>query len=203
MTVGTVNSNPTTTNTNNLPATDQQTLAGNFNTFLTLLTTASIAHHLLHDLGGPDQHWTHIGGEGAAGATVQTFYNQDGDEVTIKTNNAAVAARHWHAGSLQSWNPMAYPSDDQAYVTAFVKAWIAGNRTRMELLASQSVTTHFLTLATPDSLFTVAEVLGSGAAGRVEVKVTDSATSLVATLIIATPVLGMAHAIENCDPSCG
>ena len=169
--------------------------------FLTLLTTAATAHQLLDNLGDPDQHWTSLGGDGAAGSTYTRYYNQDGDQITIRTSNAEVAAHHWHAGSVQTWDPMAYPSGDVAYVKEFVGGWIAGNKTRMELLATQSLTTHLLSLPTPSSGFTATELPGSDTAHR-DVRVVDATTSLDLKLSVNVGSLGAAHAIEDCDPTC-
>jgi hypothetical protein len=171
---------------------------------LTLLTTSATAHQMLHDLAGTDQHWTRTNSDGAAGSSYVTYDNQDGDSLTLRTVNTETAAHHWHAGSVETWDPMTYPHDDIAYVRAFMNAWVSGNRTRMELLASQPITTHFLGLTRPDASFTVTEVAGSGAAGHIEVAIGDTASGLDAKLKVATAVVGasQAHGIEDCDPTC-
>ncbi len=177
---------------------------GNDASYLTLLTNPSVAHQLLHDLADTDKHWTHITDEGAMGSGYATYYNQDGDEITLRMVNDQLSQHHWHAGSVQSWDPMTYPNDETAYVKAFMNAWVNGNRTRMELLGGQQVAAHFLAMSAPDSSFTVAVVPGSGAAGHIMERIRDTANGLDARLIIATHVVeaARAHGIEDCDPTC-
>ncbi len=164
-------------------------------TLLALLTSDHPA--ILNIPGHPDQHWTAIGCDGAAGSNYCSYYNNNGDEITIRLGNEAIAEHHWHAGSLQFWDPMTYPTDATAYADTFVKAWIAGNKKRMQLLSTTSVTNHFLAIPPPDSDY---HLTPNGTAGHIYVEITHSG-GLDETIAIIDPPNG-AHAIEDCFPTC-
>jgi hypothetical protein len=170
---------------------------------LTQLTSSHDSDHLINDLGSTDQHWTHISDDGAMGSTYATYYNAKGDAITIQIQNEGLSEKKYHVGRVDSFDKMSYPSDANAYVTKFVDGWISGNKQRMILLSSNGVTSHFLSLTRPDSEYQVADVPGSGSAGHIELEIKESSAGLDQTVLIADPVLGSAHAIEDCDPSCG
>jgi hypothetical protein len=172
-------------------------------TRLALLTSSSIANHLINDLGSVDQHWVHIRDDGAMGSTYATYYNEKGDLLIIRMGNEALSQKKYHAGAIETYDKMAYPNDAKAYVKKFVDAWLDGNAARMRLLSSDSVTTHFLGLTMPDSDYTVGDGPDGGSAGHVEIEISEATVSLDQNVLVATPVLGGPHAIENCFPSCG
>ena len=169
---------------------------------LAQLTSASTANHLINDLGSVNQDWIHIRDDGAMGSSYASYYNTKGDLLVLKTSNEAVSEKKYHAGSLQTYDKMTYPADAVAYVKEFIGGWLDGNADRMRLLSSDAVTTHYLGLSMPDTDFTAATVLGSGAAGHIEVEVKETSPAFDQTLKVATPLLGGPHAIEDCDPTC-
>jgi hypothetical protein len=105
--------------------------------------------------GRPDQHWTRILCEGAMGSGYCNYYNYDGDEIIIRTSNQMTAAHQWHAASLQSWNPITFPSSEKDYADEFIHAWIDGNLAREQLLSTTPVISYFATLAKIDYSYTV------------------------------------------------
>jgi hypothetical protein len=121
--------------------------------------------------GHPDQHWTRISCDGAAGSGYCTYYNSDGDQITIRTGTQAAAEHRWHAAMLWSWSPITFPSDPQKYADAFMHAWIEGNATRMQLLSNQQVVNHFRTLSTVDYTYTITT---EGAAGHTYAHITNA-----------------------------
>ena len=169
---------------------------------LAQLTSASTANHLINDLGSVNQDWIHIRDGGAMGSSYVSYYNTKGDLLVLRIGNEAVSEKKYHAGSLQTYDKMTYPADAVAYVKEFVNGWLDGNADRMRLLSSDTITTHYLGLSMPDTDFTAAMVLGSGAAGHVEIEVKETSPAFDQTLKVATPLLLGAHAIEDCDPSC-
>jgi hypothetical protein len=169
---------------------------------LAQLTSASTANHLINDLGSVNQDWIHIRDDGAMGSSYASYYNTKGDLLVLRIGNEAVSEKKYHAGSLQTYDKMTYPADAVAYVKEFVNGWLDGNADRMRLLSSDTITTHYLGLSMPDTDFTAAMVLGSGAAGHVEIEVKETSPAFDQTLKVATPLLLGAHAIEDCDPSC-
>ena len=172
-------------------------------TRLAQLTSASIADHLINDLGSVDQHWVHIRDDGAMGSSYATYYNEKGDLLVIRMGNEALSQKKYHAGVIETYDKMSYPGDAQAYVKKFVDAWLDGNTARMRLLSADSVTTHFLGMTMPNSDYTVGEGPDGGAAGHVEIEIKETSVSLDQNVIVANPSLGGPHAIEDCFPSCG
>ena len=169
--------------------------------YLKLLTSSATTTQL-YGLGHPDMHWTSVGGDGAAGSSYQTYDNKNGDSIVIRTGNQATAAKQWHAGDVQTWDPITFPHDATAYAKAFMNAWINGNKIRMVRLSSQAVAQHFTALTTPDSSYTVGEAPGGNAAGHSYLEIKDAASSLDVVIVIANPVLGSAGALEDCNPTC-
>ncbi len=169
---------------------------------LTLLTSSTTAHHMISGLGSVNQHWTHIRDDGAMGSTYASYYNSAGDLLVLRLVNATMAAHKYHAGTLDTYDKMSYPSDPTAYVKKFVDGWIDGNVARMRLLSGSGVTNHFLTLTTPDSSYTVGPAPQGGAAGTDPIEIKEASVSLDQTVKVAFPVLGGPHAIEDCLPTC-
>lgn len=169
---------------------------------LTLLMNATDATHLLA-IGDPDRHWTSVmGAGGAAGSSYPTYYNNSGDYLVLQLNNQDLATRTYHAGRLNLWDPITYPNDASAYTKEFVNGWINGNKARMIKLSSASVTSQFLALTTPDFSYTMGAAPGGSDAGHEYIEVKEASVSLDATLKVADPLLGGAHAIEACYSGC-
>ncbi len=168
---------------------------------LTLLMDAADATHLL-TLGDPDRHWTAVPGGGTTGSTYAQFYNNNGDWLVLKLNDNDLLSKLFHAGRLNTWDPISYPNDATAYAKEFVDGWIDGNQARITKLSSSAVTSYFLTLTTPDSSYTAGPAPGGGTAGHQHIEIKDAGTSLDTTLTIADQSLGGAHAIEDCTPGC-
>jgi hypothetical protein len=169
------------------------------NAYLTLLTDAGTAHDI-HGYGHINQHWTHIRDDGAAGSLYASYYNNAGDEITIRVINDELSQHHWHAATVQSWDPMTFPSGATSYTKKYVDGWIAGNKARMDLLGTTALTTLFLAWDTPSSGYVTGAPAGTG--GDVEVEITDSVIGLDTSVIIHTATLGHAHAIGGCDIGC-
>src|SRR5215475_2271382 len=168
--------------------------------FLTLLTNASSKNRLF-SIGSVDQHWTLAASEGAAGSSYASFFNDDGDWIVIRMINAQIAARQWHAGSIQAWDKIAYPADAVAYVNYYMNAYLDGNTARMTELGNQAMTTHFMGLTTkPNSEFTVGTP--DGTAGHTHIEVTEPTASFDVTFRLVNQNLGVAHAMEGCDSGC-
>jgi hypothetical protein len=168
---------------------------------LTQLTSSHDANYLLNTLGSTDQHWTHIRDDGAMGSTYATYYNTNGDSITIQLGNEALSAKQYHAAMIQNFDKMVYPTDASKYVHAFVDAWIFGNKQRMTLLSSAAITSHFLGLTLPDATYQVSMVPGGGAAGHVQFEIKESSVGLDQKVLVTDPLLGTPHAIENCYPT--
>jgi hypothetical protein len=169
--------------------------------YLNLLTSSATTAQL-YALGHPDQHWTSIDSEGAMGTSYATYTNKTGDLIVLRMGNEALSAKQWHAGAVQTWDPMKFPADATAYAKEFVDAWIAQNKTRMVRLSNQALADHFSSLTTPDSSYTIGAAPGGNAAGHTYLEVKDAASALDAVIVIANPGLGAAGAIEGCQPSC-
>ena len=169
--------------------------------YLTLLTDAATVAQL-DALGSPDMHWTAVPAQGAMGSSYAGYYNALGSMIVLRTDNAATAARQWHAGSVQSWDIMTYPGTATDYLKKFLDGWIAGNKQRMVLLSSDAIAAHFLATTAPDSSY----VLGapSGAAGSTYIQVTDAGDGLNTSFQIGNATVGQPHAIIGCTPTaCG
>lgn len=168
--------------------------------YLILLTDADTAAHI-HAFGNINHHWTHIRDDGAAGSSYDSYYNNAGDEITIRVINDEISQHHWHAGSVQSWDPMTFPAGATAYAKKLVDGWINGNKARMNLLGTTGLTGIYLALDTPSSGYTLGAPFASGP-DDVEVEIKDTSTSLDTSVIIHTATLGHQHAIIGCDIGC-
>jgi len=167
---------------------------------LTLLTDPLDASHLLA-IGDPDRHWTPVpGAAGAAGSTYASFYNANGDWLVLRLDDTSLAARLFHAGRLNTWDPISYPNVAKAYAKEFVDGWVNGNKARMTKLSSAAVTNYFLTLATPDFSYTLGTP--DSGTGHTHVPVTEASVSLDTALSMLISALGQAHAIDGCVPGC-
>jgi len=168
--------------------------------YLTLLTNASTATQL-YGFGNINQTWTGTGSQGAAGSTYESFYNNAGDWLTLRSTNQDTTSKTWHAGSINNWDKMTFPSDANAYVKRFVDAWINGNVARMSLLSNATMAAQFTAMSTkPDSSYTTSS--HGAAAGHSYYEVKDPSISLDITLQVANQFVGAEHAIENCYSGC-
>jgi hypothetical protein len=167
--------------------------------YLTLLTSASTANQI-YGFGNVNQTWTDTGTQGAMGTTYDGFYNNAGDWLILRITNQDIAAHKWHAGGVNQWDKMTFPSDATAYVKRFIDAWINGNRTRMALLSNQSLATQFTGMSSkPDASYTTSF---EGTAGHIYIGVKNPANSIDVTLVVLTQALGGEHAIESCYSGC-
>jgi hypothetical protein len=167
------------------------------------LLTSSDDQRKLYATGSPNQHWTKAGSDGAAGSGYDSYYNKSGDWLVLRTGNEATAEHKWHAGSVQTWDPITFSNDATTYARAFIDAWINANKTRMVKLSSQAVANHFNDLETPDSAYTIGPAPGGNAAGHTYLRIKDTASDLDVVIVIANPKLGTPGAMEGCSPSCG
>jgi hypothetical protein len=168
--------------------------------YLTLLTSTSTKNQL-YGIGSVDQHWTLANSQGATGSSYSSLFNKSGDFIVIRTINQQTAAHQWHAGSVQTWDKISYPSDPVAYVKYYMDAYLDGNTARMTKLGNQTMTTHFMGLASkPDSSYTVGTP--DGTAGHTHIEVTEASVSFDVIFRLANQNLGQANAIEGCDSGC-
>ena len=136
------------------------------------------------------------------GSSYATYTNKNGDAIVIRMNNESLSQKTWHAGSVQTWDPMKFSNDATTYAKSFMDAWINKNKTRMVRLSSQSFANHFTSMTTPDASYTIGEAPGGNAAGHTYLEIKDAASSLDVIIVVATPTLGGPGAIEGCNPSC-
>jgi hypothetical protein len=168
--------------------------------YLTLLTNNSTKNQL-YGYGSLDQHWTLASGQGATGSSYASYFNRDGDWIVLRSVNAETAAHQWHAGSVETWSKISYPSDPTAYVKYYMDAYVDGNSARMTKLGNQTMTTHFTGLSSkPDSGYTVGTP--DGTAGHTHIEVTESSVSFDVIFRLVNADLGQSGAIEGCDSGC-
>ena len=173
---------------------------GHDTSYLTLLTNTSTKNQL-YGYGSLDQHWTLASSQGATGSSYASFFNRDGDWIVLRSINAQTAAHQWHAGSVDTWSKISYPSDPTAYVKYYMDAYVDGNAARMTKLGNQTMTTHFAGLSSkPDSGYTLGTP--DGTAGHTHIEVTESSASFDVIFRLANQSLGQAGAIEGCDSGC-
>ena len=168
--------------------------------YLAQLTSSSTAA-AIHGYGNINTHWTLIISDGAAGSTYSTYYNSAGDLIILRVSNAAVGGHQWHAGSVQTWDPMTFPASAGAYTKKYVDAWIAGNKARLGLLGTSGMITLLSEKTTPTADYTLGAPFSSDP-GSAEVEIKDATTSLDISVIIDTTKLGHQHAIGGCDIGC-
>jgi hypothetical protein len=173
--------------------------------YLTQLTSATIANQL-YGYGNINQVWTGLDGptgSGAAGSSYWEYYNAAGDWIRLKTDNVQTGAHQWHAGTVDLWDQMTFPSDPEQYVKRFIDGWIDGNVARMKLLSSTAVTAQFNAIsARPDSSYTVSENPGGGAAGSQYFDVKETDPAFAVTIQVTSQFLGHEHAIAGCQTGC-
>jgi hypothetical protein len=108
---------------------------------LDALEESSGTLHTLYACNGCyNTHFTLTGCSGASGSTYCLFFNQVGDSLRLKVSNAALGQpRAITVGSI--WDPIHFPSDDQAYAQEAMDAWQAQNDNRLKLLIAAPTTT--------------------------------------------------------------
>ena len=137
------------------------------------------------------------------GSSYGSFYNDGGDWIVLRTINAMTSAHQWHAGSVQTWDVMTFPSDATTYVKHFVDAWINGNKARMGLLANTTLASQFLAMSNkPDASYTVGPNPGGSSAGHQHIEVKEPSLSIDFDLAVVNMYLGQHHAIDACDMGC-
>lgn len=94
--------------------------------------------------GVPNTQWTHIrcGAAAVEGRTDCLFRNAHGDESVVTLINAKLGKPN--AATQASLDRTQYPNAPDAYVSAFIGAWEAGNEQRMVRLSSSTVKNRFL-----------------------------------------------------------
>jgi len=168
--------------------------------YLALLTNTSTTNQL-YGYGSLDQHWTLASSQAATGSSYASFYNRDGDWIVLRSVNEQTAAHRWHAGSVETWSKISYPSDPTAYVKYYMDAYVDGNAARMTKLGNQPMTTHFIGLSSkPDSGYTLGTP--DGTAGHTHIEVTESSVSFDVIFRVVNQDLGQTGAIEGCDSGC-
>jgi hypothetical protein len=173
---------------------------GHDTSYLTLLTNTSTKNQL-YGYGSLDQHWTLASSQGATGSSYASFYNRDGDWIVLRSVNEQTAAHQWHAGSVETWSKISYPSDPTAYVKYYMDAYVDGNAGRMTKLGNQTMTTHFTGLSSkPDSGYTLGTP--DSTAGHTHIEVTESSVLFDVIFRVVNQDLGQAGAIEGCDSGC-
>ncbi len=107
---------------------------GNKDLVRVALLTTPAALQQIKDNGYPDNHWTYIKSDGAAGSTYCTFRNNNGDEVVIRVTNSLLGLKL--AVSEAPLERTTYPTNAHDYVNAFLNAWSKGNLQRMRKYAA-------------------------------------------------------------------
>jgi hypothetical protein len=169
--------------------------------YLTLLTSAATTAQL-YGYGNINQTWHSLGTDGAMGTNYGTYYNNGGDQITLRSVNQETSAKHWHAASVENWDKMTFPTNPVAYVKRFVDGWIAGNKARMTLLSNATMTAQILAITPVPGTYTVGSAPGGGTAGHSHVEIKDPAASLDITLAVVSINPGAEHEIDNCDSGC-
>jgi len=77
--------------------------------------------------------------QGAAGSSYCRYFNKYGDDLLLRVTNELLGhPRAIVAGS--TFEPTAFPSDNQAYAQLALNAWLAGNDNRLKLLTKDNLT---------------------------------------------------------------
>jgi hypothetical protein len=78
---------------------------------------------------------------GAAGSSICAFYNEVGDEVDLRLQNALLG--HPHAVIDGQWHPITFPTDNKAYAQEAIVAWGGHNSAAVALLTGKTGDTAF------------------------------------------------------------
>jgi hypothetical protein len=136
--------------------------------------TGGQLHTMLGCNGCYNTAFTYHNCEGAAGSSYCLFINAVGDELRLRVNNAALGQpRAMGGGSI--FNPIAFPSDDQAYAQEALDAWQSGDDPRLKLLTSAPFTSAQITAKGPDVTGSWTFDRGDGAAGSIYYDFKDGA----------------------------
>jgi len=90
--------------------------------------------------GNYDKHFELRSCQGAAGSSYCVFYNNVGDELTLRVSDERLSQPHAiMGGSLQ---PITFPTDPRAYAQECLDAWKAGNFARVSFLTTTDAKNH-------------------------------------------------------------
>ncbi|HEX6873993.1 MAG TPA: hypothetical protein VF163_23070, partial [Micromonosporaceae bacterium] len=162
---------------------------------LSELTTPGVHEQFIEIPGNLDTDWIYYRCDGAAGSTYCTLRNGDGDSVTLRVSNQYLGKAHAVAGLTADLTT--YPSNGEAYASAFVRAWAAGNTPRMRALAKPDVVVAVNNnhQNRPQGTYLLSTVGEHGGAGLLIVHVSINEGSVAFTLDVGTTLLGTPHAI--------
>jgi len=164
--------------------------------YLALLTSTSAAN-LMFGWGNINTHWTFVNGEGAAGSDYNSYFNNGGDYIVIRTVNPMTSAQQWHAATIQTWDQMKFPAGPTDYAKELVGGWMTGNRARMDFLGTSALTILLQGKTPPSTDYTA-----TYNATNKEVEIQDAATSTDISFIVDTTKLSHHNAITGCDIGC-
>jgi hypothetical protein len=78
--------------------------------------------------------------EGASGSSYCMYFNIYGDKLILKVQNQLLGQPQAIQVGGSSFEPTSFPSDDKAYATEALRAWIDGNDARLKLLTKNNLT---------------------------------------------------------------
>jgi hypothetical protein len=113
--------------------------------------------------GDYDKHFAVRSCQGAAGSSYCVFYNNVGDELTLKVSNEKLG--HPHALNDGQFSPITFPTNMQSYAQECLDAWKAGNTARVSFLTTADAKTHLYNIADSYRSTTWTFVDSQGAAG--------------------------------------
>ncbi len=167
--------------------------------YLALLTNDATATQIF-GYGNINQTWHGTGSQGAMGSSYESFYNAAGDWIVLRVTNQELSAKQYHAGSVNQWDQMTFPTDAVTYAKHFIDALVNGNPARMTLLSSTTITAQFAGLAhKPDLNYTTSS---QGAAGTTYVEIKETSIPFDVTIAVTNQTLGHQHAISACQMGC-
>jgi hypothetical protein len=105
-----------------------------------LESSDGLLHTQLHCVSCFDQHFTFIHCQGAAGTSYCLFYNNVGDELTLRVVNSLLG-HPLAVNSGGAFDPITFPADDKAYAQEALSAWVGRNDARLKLLTAANMTT--------------------------------------------------------------
>ena len=111
--------------------------AGDSPSWLEALTSEGAYNEIFDHPGSPNDDWTFLRCDGAAGSYYCPFTNPDGDTLTVRVRNELVGQAH--AATGVQYDPTVYPLVARLYVEEFIEAWQFGNAARMVKLSSSAV----------------------------------------------------------------
>jgi hypothetical protein len=131
-------------------------------------------HILLGCNGCYNKAFTLAGCSGAAGSTYCLFFNAVGDELRLRVSNPLLGYPR-AMGTGSTFDPIEFPSDDNAYAQEALDAWQAGNEARLGLLTAQPFTVAEVTALGGDPSSSWTANGADGAAGTIYYRFMDTA----------------------------